>query len=129
MAMLAIVTLAVSAGGAASAAEDYGRGLYLQYCSACHGEGGKGDGVVSQLLRPKPPDLTLLARKANGKFPFYDVARRIDGRETVRAHGDAAMPVWGFLFQAEEGESSDAQAIARGKVVLIAEYLERIQQK
>ena len=127
--MLAIVAVGVSAGVTRSAAEDLGRGIYLKYCSACHGEGGKGDGVVSQLMLPKPPDLTQLARKASGKFPFYDVVQRIDGRETLRAHGDAAMPVWGVVFQAEEGESPDAQAIARGKVVLIADYLERIQQK
>ena len=108
---------------------DIGRKLYLQYCSACHGSQAKGDGVVSQLMQPKPPDLTQLARKNGGKFPFYEMIRIIDGRETHRAHGDPDMPVWGAFFAAEEGAAPDAQVVARGKVVMIADYLERIQQK
>jgi mono/diheme cytochrome c family protein len=128
LAVLGVAALAVSAG-VASADEDLGRGLYLRYCSACHGEGAKGDGVVSQLMRPKPPDLTQLASKAKGKFPFYDVVRQIDGRETIRAHGGSTMPVWGVVFRSEEGESTGAEAVVRGKVVLITDYLERIQQK
>jgi mono/diheme cytochrome c family protein len=89
------IFLVVPATGLAAEADDYGKKLYLQYCSACHGPDGKGDGVVSQFMRPKPADLTQLAKKAGGKFPFYDVVRTIDGRETVRAHGDPDMPVWG----------------------------------
>src|ERR1051325_495677 len=121
--------LLVSVTAKPASADDYGRKFYLRYCSACHGEGGKGDGVVSQAMQPKPADLTQLAKKASGKFPFYDVIRIIDGRETVRAHGDSNMPVWGDLFRAEEGSSAEAQAVARGKVVLIADYLESVQQK
>jgi hypothetical protein len=101
----------------------------LRYCSACHGESGTGDGVVSQLMRPKPADLTQLAKQAGGKFPFYEVIRTIDGRETLRAHGNSDMPVWGEVFAGEEGESADRQEIARGKAVLITDYLESIQQK
>ena len=108
---------------------EMGKRLYLRYCSACHGENGTGDGVVSQLMRPKPADLTQLAKQAGGKFPFYEVIRTIDGRETLRAHGDSNMPVWGEVFAAEEGESADRQEIARGKAVLITDYLESIQQK
>lgn len=110
-------------------AHEIGKQLYARYCSACHGEGGKGDGVVSQFMRPKPADLTQLAKRAGGKYPFYEVVQTIDGRETLRAHGDPDMPVWGELFVAEEGASPDRQAIARGKVVLITDYLESIQQK
>jgi hypothetical protein len=80
-------------------------------------------------MQPRPPDLTQLARKHGGKFPFYEVIRMIDGRETVRAHGDSAMPVWGTVFAGEEGAAPDAQLVARGKVVVITDYLERIQQK
>jgi len=113
----------------ASQAQGWGKNLYMQYCSACHGPGGKGDGVLSNLMHPKPPDLTQLAKKSGGTFPFYGVIRIIDGRETVRAHGNSDMPVWGARFQAEDSGSPDAQAIARGKVVLIADYLESIQEK
>jgi mono/diheme cytochrome c family protein len=110
-------------------ADDYGRKLYGQYCSACHGSGGKGDGVVSGFMTPKPADLTQLAKRAGGHFPYYEVVRTIDGRETVRAHGDADMPVWGEVFTKQEGQSPQRYAIARGKIVLIADYLETIQAK
>jgi mono/diheme cytochrome c family protein len=122
-----VVLLPVVAAAGESA--DYGKMLYARYCSACHGAGGRGDGVVSQLMRPPPADLTQLVRKAGGKFPYYEVMRTIDGRETVRAHGDHDMPVWGELFTEEEGESPQRYAIARGKVVLITDYVESLQQK
>lgn len=126
---LGVAALSLAALASPGAGEEFGPRLYGRYCSACHGPGGKGDGIISQFMQPKPPDLTQLARKHSGKFPFYEVIRLVDGRETVRAHGDSDMPVWGEVFHAEEGESPDAQAIARGKVVLIVDYLESIQQK
>jgi mono/diheme cytochrome c family protein len=121
--------LLLSTMAAAGESDEYGKQLYGRYCSACHGAGGRGDGVVSQLMQPKPADLTQLAKQAGGKFPYYEVMRTIDGRETVRAHGDAAMPVWGTLFTEEEGESPKRYAVARGKVVLITDYVESLQQK
>ncbi len=123
----ALIVLPALALGDESA--EYGKKLYGRYCSACHGSGGKGDGVVSQFMRPKPADLTQLAKKAGGKFPYYEVMRTIDGRETVRAHGDPDMPVWGVLFAEEEGNSPERHAVARGKVVLITDYIESIQEK
>jgi mono/diheme cytochrome c family protein len=114
---------------AAGESDEYGKKLYGRYCSACHGATGRGDGVVSQLMRPPPADLTQLAKKAGGQFPYYQVMRTIDGRETLRAHGDPDMPVWGTLFADEEGDSPKRHAVARGKVVLITDYIESIQQK
>jgi mono/diheme cytochrome c family protein len=102
---------------------------YLRYCSACHGESGKGDGVVSHLMNPRPADLTQLAKKNNGEFPFMRVIRIIDGRETLRAHGDPDMPVWGEIFAAEVPGAMNKEAQIRGKVLLITEYLASIQQK
>jgi len=48
-------------------------------------------------MRPRPSDLTQLAKSAGGSFPVADIAGRIDGRETNRVHGDPDMPVWGEL--------------------------------
>jgi hypothetical protein len=56
---------------------------------------------------PEPPDLA--SRLPN------EVIRSIDGRETLRAHGEPAMPVWGEVFAGEEGESTDRQEIARAE--------------
>ncbi|GIW44086.1 MAG: hypothetical protein KatS3mg077_1368 [Candidatus Binatia bacterium] len=105
------------------------RQAYLRYCSACHGETGKGDGVVSHLMNPRPSDLTQLAKKNKGEFPFMRVIRIIDGRETLRAHGDPDMPVWGEIFASEVPGAINKEARIRGKVLLITEYLASIQEK
>jgi mono/diheme cytochrome c family protein len=39
-----------------------GQKVYAQYCSTCHGESGKGDGVSAQGLPIKPQDLTVGAQ-------------------------------------------------------------------
>jgi mono/diheme cytochrome c family protein len=117
------------AGSAATAAEtdNPGKAMYLKYCGACHGPGGKGDGVVSGFMRPKPTDLTKIAPKA--EFPFMRVADSIDGTKPVGAHGDAQMPVWGELFRAESAPQLTRQAEVRGKLMLITEYVRSIQEK
>jgi mono/diheme cytochrome c family protein len=110
--------------------QDPGKVLYRKYCAACHGSDGKGNGVVATVLRPKPSDLTQMAKKNEGRFPFYETVRVIDGRTTVRAHGDADMPVWGEIFSAEAGNYSLTQrAESSGRIMLITEYLATIQQK
>lgn len=38
-----------------------GRELFSQQCAGCHGEGGKGNGVVGHLFQPQPRDLTDVA--------------------------------------------------------------------
>ena len=104
------------------------RTLYLKYCSACHGENGRGEGVVSQFMRPKPTDLTQLARKAGGRFPFVPVMESIDGTKAVRAHGDSDMPVWGESFRDELPDGPLAREIRRrGSLALITEFVASIQ--
>jgi mono/diheme cytochrome c family protein len=125
----AIAILAASVPAMAAEGDSPTKAAYLRYCSACHGESGKGDGVVSHLMRPKPTDLTRLAKENKGEFPYARIMHVIDGRETVRAHGDPDMPVWGDLFKAEGGMTYSQQAEVRGKVMLITEHLSTIQEK
>jgi len=108
---------------------DLGRQLYMRYCSACHGENATGDGIVSGLMTPKPIDLTQLAKRHDGKFPFRTVMNSIDGRQTLRAHGDPDMPVWGEILTKEMPTALGAEGVARTKVAAISGYLESIQQK
>jgi mono/diheme cytochrome c family protein len=123
------VLLGVASSPASWAQTDPAKAAYLRYCSACHGEGGKGDGVVSHLMRPKPTDLTRLAKDNEGEFPFMYIVHVIDGRETVRAHGDSDMPVWGDLFKAQDGMTPNQHAEVRGRVMMITEHLSTIQEK
>lgn len=121
--------------GIAHAQEDEiiagGKGKYQKYCASCHGQTGKGNGDMAALLVFKPADLTQLKNKNNGEFPFWRVYRAIDGREAVRGHGSREMPLWGFVFQVEEGsQGSGAQVdIVRGRIWQLVYFLESIQEK
>lgn len=142
--MVGILLTATAVAAQDQVAIDQGKALYLKYCSACHGESGKGDGVVSQLMQPKPPDLTMIAAENGGRFPFYETMLQISGRSATsedqdaslpgmpKAHGDPAMPVWGEIFSREElskGSALDLHLQTTGKIMLITEYLQSIQAK
>jgi hypothetical protein len=90
---------------------------------------GRGDGPVASALGQRPPDLTQIARSHGGKFPFLETVAAIDGTREVRAHGVSEMPVWGEVFAPQRGWSPDAVAEARGKIVVITEYLRGIQAR
>lgn len=106
-----------------------GKALYRQYCASCHGEGGKGDGPVAASLTDKPTDLTQLAKKAGGQFPYAPTMDAIDGTKAVRAHGRSNMPVWGERFARPAGAVAGMRAQVRGKLMQITEYLRSIQQR
>jgi hypothetical protein len=135
--------------GADDAAVALGQKLYMQYCASCHGADGKGNGPQAGANNPKPSDLTQLAKKNGGRFPFYETMLLISGRSVTsqdqnpglpglpkaqlpKAHGDPKMPVWGEVFNREElskGTSLDLQMQATGKIMLLTEYLQSIQAK
>jgi len=89
-----------------------GEALYFRYCAACHGQSLKGDGPVASGLVKKPIDLTMLATKNGGTFPFDKVAAMIDGRETPRMHGTPDMPVWGEIFAVASGTDAPNATVA-----------------
>jgi mono/diheme cytochrome c family protein len=47
-----------AASAVSPAVVEQGRALYKTHCSACHGEGGKGDGPGAGVLKPPPRDHT-----------------------------------------------------------------------
>ncbi|OSQ53311.1 c-type cytochrome [Marivita geojedonensis] len=112
-------------------ADDLGKQDYMQGCAGCHGESGMGQGPLAELLTIDVPDLTTLSARNDGKFPMLDVIHVIDGRMGVRAHG-GAMPIWGLIFKenaaGDSGLLGGAEAIARGRMLSIAYYLESIQK-
>lgn len=75
-----------------------GARLYADFCAVCHGDDLRGDGPMAPILSVPPADLTALA--AGGVFPVFDVARRIDGRDPLLAHG-GEMPMFGQWFQGD----------------------------
>jgi mono/diheme cytochrome c family protein len=102
-----------------------GSALFRTYCSSCHGLAGKGDGPIADGLRVRPPDLTLLAQRDHGKWDGDKVARIIDGRDPVKGHGGADMPVWGDAFKSSR-EGYDEAAV-KARIRAIVEHLEGIQ--
>ena len=127
VAVIAGLTL-IAARGSARAAEDEGREVFLRYCSSCHGAGGKGDGPVAETLKVKPADLTQISKRHGGKFPGTRVMQIIDGTETIRAHGAGEMPVWGEVFKEGGPAGIEPRAKAAGRVSILTNYVESIQQ-
>ena len=69
-----------------------GKKLYATYCSSCHGDNGKGDGVASKSLPVKPGDHTngTIMNNVSDKFLFEIISKGggAVGKSTF-------MPAWG----------------------------------
>jgi mono/diheme cytochrome c family protein len=124
-----VALLALACIPAAQASNSPAKTAYLKYCGACHGASGKGDGVVSQFFRPKPTDLTQIAKINGGQFPATRMMQAIDGTKTIRAHGDPDMPVWGEVFRDDAAAGFDRRARVQGRVMLITDYIRSIQEQ
>lgn len=129
-------------GGVASAAEkvlkaDLGKREYENSCAFCHGKDGKSTGAINDLLKKSPADLTTLAKKNKGVFPFDRVYAVIDGREIITAHGDRDMPAWGDRYNSDSVKAAeyymdvpyDAEMFTRSRILSLIDYLNRIQVK
>jgi mono/diheme cytochrome c family protein len=111
---------------------DAGKQLYNKYCATCHGHDAKGKGPLTGSLNTAPPDLTLLAKKQGGKFPYMDVLDILDGAVPYPAHGNSELPAWGDTFQSDDPGSTGGtmeQAAVRGRLMLITDYLRSIQAR
>jgi len=98
---------------------------YQSYCAVCHGVDGRGYGIMGKFLTVQPSDLTQLAKKNAGRFPFWQVYRTIDGREEVRGHGTRDMPVWGAVFR---GIHRNDQAQVQLRIRNLTKYIETVQK-
>lgn len=74
--------------------EQAGRDIYLTQCWQCHGPDASGNGPMAEILAITTPDLTRLSIRNSGVFPLEAVARQIDGRDPLLAHG-GEMPIYG----------------------------------
>jgi mono/diheme cytochrome c family protein len=117
---------------------DVGRTEYQSSCAACHGMDAKGNGPLSENLKTKPTDLTVLAKKNNGVFPLNSVYEIIDGRKSISSHGTREMPIWGYRYtplklrSAEEYiylPPANREAFIYTRIMAIIDYLNRVQAK
>lgn len=102
---------------------------YQNYCAVCHGVDGRGYGIMAKFLIVQPSDLTQLAKKNAGRFPFWQVYRTIDGRADVKGHGTRDMPVWGARFRADaKGDDTGSRSQVAGRILSLVFYVQHIQQ-
>lgn len=107
----------------------HGEDLYVELCAVCHGQGGKGDGPAVPALQQMPPDLTTLAARNDGEFPFEPLEKIIAGRTRTDAHGTIDMPIWGraFFNTRPDWKTFRRKQLARHRIHNIVEYLESLQ--
>lgn len=125
---LALAALVAAPAVAQEVAE--GRQLYLDACATCHGAEAAGDGPMRQILTLPVPDLTGLAVRNGGEFPWLTVVHMVDGRTGLHGHG-GAMPVFGALLRgdtvAADGPDG-APVLASARVFALVDYLATIQR-
>lgn len=114
---------------------DTGKREYMNNCAVCHGQSGKGDGKMAEVLKVAPSDLTVLSENNGGIFPYDRLYAVIDGRESVKGHGSRDMPIWGKRYIDRMAEASeyyfdgidDVEVYARARILRLLDYLSRIQ--
>lgn len=103
-----------------------GKRLYMHYCAACHGADGRGMGPAAAALKTPPSDLTTLAQRHGGKFPYEYVASVLRFGIPIVAHGSSEMPTWGPIFGSLENYNEVA---VRQRIKNLCDYLASLQQK
>ena len=98
--------------------------IYKQYCAACHGADAKGHGTVTRVFKTPAPDLTTLAKRHGGKFPYEYVTGVLRFAPGVPSHGSGAMPMWGPLFEYFYNQSS-----AQHRIKNLCDYLATLQEQ
>ena len=103
---------------------------FANYCAACHGVSGRGDGPLAGELERRPADLTGLARANGGTFPTTEVMAKIWGY-TGGQRGSEVMPNFGPLLESELRPYDGGDGIMTPtpeRLVQIAEHLKGLQE-
>ena len=133
--LLMTTTLSLTTTAFAQKAKtDLGKAEFELNCAVCHGMDAKGNGFLGASLKVVPPDLTVLAKNNGGVFPAERISSVIDGRAQIASHGPRDMPIWGTRYAMQAAEHFfdapyDQEAYVRAHILLLVDYLGRIQQK
>jgi mono/diheme cytochrome c family protein len=100
-----------------------GAEMYTEYCAACHGHTGKGDGPAAPALKMAPTDLTRLSIGNRGTFPAMRFQNILE-QGTTPAHGSSDMPVWGRVFRSLDRGNAHLLRIAN-----LRQHVEQLQVK
>jgi mono/diheme cytochrome c family protein len=113
---------------------DFGKREYDSNCAGCHGIKGHGDGPYNPYLTKSSSDLSAIAKKNGGVFPYQRLYEVIDGRQAVALHGPRDMPIWGADYLAKAAGDYmdvpyDAEVYVRNRVAALLDYISRLQVK
>ena len=118
--------LAVAKGPTPRTIAASGKQTYMQYCASCHGIDARGDGPAAFVLKTPPPDLTTLANRHGGKFPYEYVSDVLRFGTGILSHGSSDMPIWGPIFGSLDNYNEPA---VRKRIKDLSDYLASLQQK
>jgi mono/diheme cytochrome c family protein len=104
-----------------------GKQEYEENCVSCHGPAGKGDGDLGQKLFKKPLDITTIAERNGGNFPFERVFQIIAGDEPVEGHDTMHMPDYAKRMKQDDFKPGYHQAHVR--ILQLTHYVDSIQAK
>jgi mono/diheme cytochrome c family protein len=103
-----------------------GSSIFQYRCATCHGADGRGHGPQSAALKHAVPNLTLIARRNGGKFPYQQVKEVIEGkRQSPLAYGYRQVPIYGPIFHQIEADQDWGEV----RLDAIIKQVESIQQK
>jgi mono/diheme cytochrome c family protein len=100
-----------------------GQQMYKDYCAACHGPAGKGDGPAVEFLKTSPSDLTTMATRNHGKFPQEHFTAVLRFGTSEHPHGTSDMPIWGPLFRSQN------KNVAELRIANLSSFVKSMQQK
>ena len=104
-----------------------GKSEYFGYCSVCHGDEGKGDGPYASMLKVPPANLSTLAKRHDGKFPYDYVSNVLRyGPGTINLHGSPDMPASGSIFRWFDKNN---ERIVEQRIKNLCDYLASLQEK
>jgi len=113
-------------------AVESGRVQFNDKCVVCHGEEGKGNGVLAPSLNQQPADLTRLSASNDGDFPKSETFEKIWGRgdEIVSTHQMSEMPAFynAPVFGHNVDFESSAGRLSPAQIKEIISFLETIQE-
>jgi len=124
-----LVALSLCLAPAVAQEKAGGRTVYQGACAGCHGAEGRGDGPMAALLTLPVPDLTGIAARNGGTFPWLKIVHVVDGRTGLRGHG-GPMPIFGEVFRGDPVASDGPDGtpvITSARVLAVVDYLMSIQ--
>jgi len=102
-----------------------GQEMYSQYCAACHGTEGRGNGPAAKGLKAHPTNLSMLAATNGGKFPANTVVTVLRYGAEVPEHNSKEMPVWGPVFRSMHSSNPTSEELQR--ISNLTRYLDTLQ--